>query len=216
MKIEDDSLISSWIESNIENYEGVYFYGISEGESIVTLAIANEKIDLQISNSGKEIYYNGEFAGWERNIENYTNIKIKGNKFYSDQTTGEFVLYKKDGKEIRCLKLQNPPIDLHNGKYELGEINRQDKETYFSGKYVSTKFDMINDDKLKSMTSDELIIMRNEIFARYGYKFKEGGTMETYFEKQKWYSKSNLDVNNCLTTIETANIDNIRRVENEK
>ena len=66
------------------------------------------------------------------------------------------------------------------------------------------------------MTSKELKIMRNEIFARYGYKFKKDGTMGIYFEKQKWYSISNLNIKHCLTSIEKENIDNIRRIENKK
>ena len=212
MEIENDSLIKPWIESDINNYEGVYFYGISEGESIVTLAIENDKIDLQVSNSGSEIYYNGQFAGWERNIENYTNISINGNKFYSDQSDGEFVTYK----GIKCLKLEKPPIDLYDEKYELGEINRKPKETYFSGNYISTKFELLNSQKLQSVSLQELKIMRNEIFARYGYKFKDGGQMNEYFKNQDWYTTSNLDINNCLTTIEKANIEIIKKIEKEK
>jgi hypothetical protein len=57
--------------------------------------------------------------------------------------------------------------------------------------------------------------MRNEIFARYGYKFKSGGEMDKYFKSQDWYSGQHDNVNDFLTELEKENIKLIRQIENE-
>ena len=215
-EIEDNSFLSPWIEDDMENYEAVYFFGISEGESMVTLAIDNGIVDLQISNNGKAYYHNEEFGGWKRNIENYTNVRIVGNKFYSDQTNGEFILFNNGEIEEKCLKLDRPPKDLYNGKYELGGQAKESLDSFYYGKYKSTKFEIISLEKLRLMSLFDLKIMRNEIFARYGYPFKKGGEMEIYFKKQLWYYMSSLNMDKCLTQIEKENIKNIQSIEKEK
>jgi len=58
----------------------------------------------------------------------------------------------------------------------------------------------------------ELKIMRNEIFARHGYKFKTE-EMREYFNKQKWYEPKYADVKSKLTEIENANIKMIKQYE---
>jgi hypothetical protein len=58
----------------------------------------------------------------------------------------------------------------------------------------------------------ELKVMRNEIFARYGYKFKSE-EMRKYFDKQKWYEPKYDDVTSKLTDIENANIKLIKKYE---
>ena len=57
--------------------------------------------------------------------------------------------------------------------------------------------------------------MRNEIFARYHYKFRPGGAMDTYFKQQDWYSGQHDNVNDFLTELEKANIKLIRQIEKE-
>jgi hypothetical protein len=215
-EIEDTSFISPWLSNNTEDYEGVYFFGISEGETKISLAIEGDLVDFQIHNSNAKIDSNGEFVRWERNVENYTHVRIKGNKFYSNQTNGEFVTYIYGGKKVKCLKLDTPPIDTYDGSFELGMFTSKDKTPYFSGNHPITKFDVITLSKLRTFSHTELKIMRNEIFARYGYKFKKGGQMEKYFKTQKWYMTSNLDALQLLTQIEKANIKNIKIIETEK
>ncbi len=60
----------------------------------------------------------------------------------------------------------------------------------------------------------ELRIMRNEIFARHGYKFKTE-EMSKYFTKQKWYEPKYDDVTSRLTEIEIANIKMIKQYEDD-
>jgi hypothetical protein len=58
----------------------------------------------------------------------------------------------------------------------------------------------------------DLKVMRNEIFARYGYRFKSED-MREYFNKQAWYKPEYDDVTSQLTEIEIANIKLIKQYE---
>ncbi|HYG40339.1 MAG TPA: YARHG domain-containing protein [Cytophagales bacterium] len=215
-RIEDESRIAPWIAGNIEEYEGVYFFGISEYETKAILSIDSGLVNFQISNAGNEIYINGQFAGWEQNIENYTNVRIDGNKFYSNQTYGEFVTYNINGKEVKCLKLNSPPKDVYDGDFELGTFSSKNKTNYVSGIHPNTKFDVSSLTELRKYGLDELRVMRNEIFARYGYIFTEGGQMGEYFKNQTWYAPRVNNISELVTEIEKKNIQNIRLIEKEK
>ena len=58
-----------------------------------------------------------------------------------------------------------------------------------------------------------LQIMRNEIYARHGHKFRAGGEMHTYFGKQMWYRPQYDDVTSKLTEVEQINITLIQVLE---
>jgi len=66
------------------------------------------------------------------------------------------------------------------------------------------------------MTLADLKMMRNEIYARYGYIFKPGSEMDTYFKMQGWYKCQHRDVNACLTDLGKRNIKLIQMIENNK
>ncbi|MEL7147748.1 MAG: YARHG domain-containing protein, partial [Bacteroidota bacterium] len=55
------------------------------------------------------------------------------------------------------------------------------------------------------LSIEDLDIMRNEIFAEYGYKFKTE-KWQKYFSKQSWYQPKYDDVNDLLTDIDKANV----------
>lgn len=57
----------------------------------------------------------------------------------------------------------------------------------------------------KYYTIDDLDVMRNEIFASYGYRFKSE-RWQTYFGKQKWYRPRFDNVDDQLTEIDRHNI----------
>jgi len=58
-----------------------------------------------------------------------------------------------------------------------------------------------------------LQIMRNEIFARHGYRFRAGGDIAGYFAGQSWYRPQYDDVTSRLTEIERINIALIQILE---
>ncbi len=54
--------------------------------------------------------------------------------------------------------------------------------------------------------------MRNEIFARHGYKFKTE-EMRNYFMYEKWYVPRYDNVDDMLSDVEKKNIELIKRYE---
>jgi len=69
--------------------------------------------------------------------------------------------------------------------------------------------------KLYNLSSDQLFIARNEIFARHGYIFKDKAVQD-YFESQAWY-KPNPDAKGETTDeIEKDNVQTIRDMEEIK
>lgn len=76
--------------------------------------------------------------------------------------------------------------------------NRMNKSFY---SYLTTQ--------LKYMLSSELRLLRNEFFARKGYKFKSN-ELNDYFRDYYWYNPTTEDVNNIvLSPLEKAIIDTI-------
>ena len=65
---------------------------------------------------------------------------------------------------------------------------------------------------VENHTAEELEIMRNEIYARHGYTFKNK-EMRHFFEAQDWYVPIGVDIRSQLTNDEVENIALIYRYE---
>lgn len=208
----DINSLNTWNTNKLSDYEGVYSFGFSESESEMTIAIDQNQICVQLK-SGDWVSENGKIIGWRSEYINYTDVKIEGDKFFSNETNGEFIIYRKGNRSIKCLKIDTPPVQT--GEYGQYEIGPQIKNVC-NGKYPNTKLEIINDEYLKLLPLIELKIMRNEIFARYGYIFKKGGEMALYFQKQEWYSGDNKNIEPFLTDIEKLNIKAIKMIEQVK
>ena len=83
---------------------------------------------------------------------------------------------------------------------------------YIEGKYKVASCRFLIDSDLVNLSKMELRIMRNEIFARYGYKFKSD-KLKTYFDSKEWYKPTIENVDEFLTDIEKRNINFIRLCE---
>lgn len=77
----------------------------------------------------------------------------------------------------------------------------EENKNYWGGKIYLTEHLKIYD----------LDVMRNEIFAEYGYRFKSK-KWSKYFENKKWYSARYENVDTLLTEIDKHNIDVILQV----
>lgn len=142
---------------------------------------------------------------------------MEGNRFFSDQTTGAFVLYPYKGRFLEYIKLNNPPNRFEqDDSYEIGPKQKGDIAKYYRGKFFKTIFEVIPEETLRKYTLEELRIMRNEIFARYGYVFKKNGEMDIYFKQQEWYQAHQRKVAPFFTNIEKKNLKNIRKIEGQK
>jgi hypothetical protein len=95
--------------------------------------------------------------------------------------------------------------------FYLSQINAQVSS---GGKYPQASNRYLTSEDLAGKSIWELKIMRNEIFARHGYKFKTED-MITYFNKQKWYKPEYDNVTAKLTEIEIANVKMLKQYEDD-
>ena len=73
------------------------------------------------------------------------------------------------------------------------------------GRYPQGSTRLLTADDLADKTPWELKVMRNEIYARHGYIFKNP-ELKDYFERQSWYEPIYEDVTNLLSNVEKENI----------
>lgn len=101
-------------------------------------------------------------------------------------------------------------LAVHNGTDLVDVLERiypSDKELYpFTASVVLTP------EALENFSSDDLLIMRNEIFARHGYTFSNE-SLKSFFSDMSWYQPTLTDVSNLLTDIEKKNIVTIKKAE---
>ena len=81
--------------------------------------------------------------------------------------------------------------------------------------YAEVSERLLEQAELVSKTKEELMIMRNEPFAAYGYIFKNK-FLKNYFESKAWYNPQFDNVNHRLSETEKANIQLIKEAEDLK
>ena len=71
---------------------------------------------------------------------------------------------------------------------------------------------LLTEDDVAVLNEDELATMRNEIYARHGYSFKNKD-FRYYFEGMDWYMPMGIDIREKLTDVEVENIQLIYEYE---
>lgn len=207
----NDSDVSQWISKIEAEYYGTYHFGDSEAESTLILFYSGTEIVAQI----KSGTWNSDATDWILLFDNLSNVNIdKNGQFKSDQYKGEFVFYTENGERQKCLKIYDSWSGAtEKGEYELGWKLTRTAYDMYPGEYPHASTRELNTSELRKMSSDELQLMRNEIFARYGYKFIKGGKMDQFFKNQTWYRPQHSNVNKFLTELEKRNLELIRTEE---
>lgn len=81
-----------------------------------------------------------------------------------------------------------------------------------AGTYPQASQRLLTNTDLEDMYSEDLMYMRNEIFARHGYCFSNRQVRQM-FETEDWYVPFSTDIKNSLTDIEKKNIALIKKYE---
>jgi hypothetical protein len=209
----DTSRIKPWIAKKPSDYKSVSNFGFSDGETYFLLIITDDSCYAQI----RSPRFTEDGKSSITLYENLTNVRIKGNKFFSDKTDGEFVIYEFDNKKIPGLIVKSPwSGSVNKGDSEFGHAFSENSLTaWMPGKYPEASLRLLNKHELENKEKSDLQIMRNEIYARYGFIFKKDGDMDKYFKKQEWYRGQNKDVSAYLTGLEKRNLNLIGKIENE-
>lgn len=85
----------------------------------------------------------------------------------------------------------------------------------FPGNYGFASYKELQGKELKNFDAQTLRIIRNEIFARYGYVFKSA-ELQRYFDKQTWYKSTYGSYDSLLTEIEKNNIKLLLELEKNR
>jgi len=207
----DDSKLKPWLPDQIQEYQYLYYFGFSKLQSSLILIIDSNYCCAQIK-YGEWVKKDKE-RDWIWNYKTLKNVRIHGNKIFTYKTNGEFVIYD----NTKGLVLYNNlwSSDAKIGEYELG-FACGSISCYYYGKFPYASLRQLNKDELTEITPADLKMMRNEIYARYGYIFNPGSEMDTYFKMQGWYKGQHRDVSACLTDLEKRNIRLIQMIENNK
>lgn len=96
---------------------------------------------------------------------------------------------------------------------EIHKLENTDNEHY-QRSFFKASYQVLTIEELQQYSKADLRIMRNEIFAAYGYIFKTSAIKE-YFSSKKWYVPRFDNVDSRLTEIEKKNIDLIRKAESQ-
>jgi serine/threonine protein kinase len=119
-----------------------------------------------------------------------------------------FILYNKD----QGIESNNPEETIEVSTTPTESTNTENSTSPYPGRYPEASERELEDKDFIDKSRVELRIMRNEIFARYGYIFKSED-LRAYFNNQDWYSPRFENVNDMLTDLEKRNADFIKSHE---
>jgi len=118
--------------------------------------------------------------------------------------------------EEKTKELELKEKEIENHKEFINYLKKvpeyKSKNISYPGIFPQTSMKYLNYDDIKGLSSNQLRLMRNEIFARHGYIFKSDD-LKNYFSKQGWYSPRFSDVTGKLSNIEKSNIEFIKSYE---
>jgi hypothetical protein len=207
----NESKVNSWTLKSLSEYQGVYRFGDSEDESHLFLIFGLDKISGQIRSGS----WSADGKSWIWVYEILKDVKIKGNKFFSEKSNGEFVFYDNGTEKIKGLKIYKPWSETPEiGQYEIG-LRKSSLDSFLSGQFTQGSIRILSKEDLSKATNADLKLMRNEIFARYGLKFTAGGEMDRHFRMQNRYQAQYDNVDQFLTDIERENIRLIKELEHK-
>lgn len=191
------------------DYQGSYHFGESEGESQLEIICSNGKLFARTQ------YNDWEENTWISKIDRdpikYSNGKIEIGKtsycLYKCKTT--YLTLNEGQKGLVSHFFEN----LNGENYHYIQFNEDNKTKLPKGQYPETSFVKLTGNDLLNYSKYDLKIMRNEIFARNGYAFKQGGEMNAFFSKKGWYNSIEKTDKPILNDIEKHNVSLILKLE---
>tara|TARA_R110000796_G_scaffold71409_1_gene161931 strand:- start:2800 stop:3744 length:945 start_codon:yes stop_codon:yes gene_type:complete len=189
--------------------------------------VVNNKINHQLSGKYRHI---GSDEVVSFTVNKPTVSGLKGGTNYEFETEYDFPLdvialesvsywYENGNRTLGLFKVEKTEY----GEFEKGEEvmkltlleNYPVVATELKGDYTFASTIPLIDNILFLYNLEELRLIRNEIFARYGYKFKSED-LQTFFKLKDWYIPNADDVTNKLTELEKLNVQLILNVEERK
>jgi len=212
----DDQLnldnLHPWNPEHAVDFTGVYHFGESEMEWDLLIIVDDSVVIAQafLNDWGKVDQTKEET--WRKKEIVYRKVKRVKNRIDSDSLTGYFMEYmiKQNKKAGMILPYNSSKLDTA----EFGERTLKDLRQFwfFTGDYPELSWKIQHDAYFAGKSKEQLQIMRNEIYARYGQRFAKNGKMYLHFLTTKWYRPFRDNVQSCLTEIEIRNIAKVNAI----
>lgn len=171
----------------------------------------NDKYDGAFSFILKDTVINGiwkAFAKIDIQKRKYSLVKKEFNYDANQMLTGtsRFINWNKtkiSAEEKKKLKAKMT-------KEERDEYEEFDEDTEFASATnniysINASNTLLTDDVLANLSKGDLLVIRNTIYARHGYSFKNR-PLRVFFDEQPWYIPVNVDIKAAFTEIEKKNI----------
>ncbi|WP_118952211.1 YARHG domain-containing protein [Taibaiella helva] len=170
-------------EPGDDKYDGVFSFSVAQGDSVVS-------------------------GTWEA----YKKIRIPRRKFELTKTLfrynpelmpdyRRYVDWNKKGKRIEY------ELDEDVTEYDYSYFTTTDEVSRYN---ASTR--LLTAAEVSNMTKADLFVLRNTIYARHGYSFRNQ-QLRAYFDVQPWYVPVSNDVKSEFTETEKKNIQLLLRYE---
>lgn len=192
---------AKWVATTPKAYEGVYHFGESEAESDFALVVSEGTITAQIRSGEWET----KPERWSKVYQMLTNVRIVGNKFYSKESEGDFITFTSEGKKTYGLRIGKARSTSAKELLVVGARSGPLAD-YYDGTYPQASYKVLKPAELTKYNEGQLALMRNEVFARYGYAFSKNEQMRLYFTKKEWYQAEKVSLDLVLTPIEKKNL----------
>jgi hypothetical protein len=195
------SAFAEWGAATPKAYEGVYHFGESEAESDFALVVSEGIVTAQIRSGEWET----KPERWRKVYQTLTNVRIVGNKLYSKESEGDFVTFTSEGKKTYGLRIGKPGSTSSKELLVVG-AHSGPLADYYDGTYPQASYKVLKPAELARYDKEQLALMRNEVFARYGYAFLKNEQMRLYFTNKEWYQAEKVSLDLVLTPIEKKNL----------
>ena len=216
--------------NNYRRYEGFFATTnsaedyLSSGGPSVELHVDGEYLYYCVS-SQQENYPRSAFLEGFADMDGSSVISFYGEDSWSNLVSGNIYLLDNGNVAVESEVLEYDP----NSMWDLGISYVElvpclsdptgSSGTTSSGYLYPSDSQYITEYELSQYTHDEIVLIRNEIYARHGCNFNDS-TIRSYFESQSWYypidglNASNFD-SSVLNEYELTNIDTILAYERE-
>jgi hypothetical protein len=183
---------------------------LDQGDPLLTIKTFAEELCGSFASGGSDqsVAFQGDAEAKLKGVlEKLTDLGVKGTtNFDSKKYVG--VLREELGKELQSVRdcrltvWQDLKVSVISGQQSVS-VNQSSSQSL---SIVSTGW--VETDDLSQYSKSELRVMRNELYAKYGYRFKSADLRE-YFSAQPWYKPNTDDATVAykrMTAMERSNV----------
>lgn len=210
-EIKGDSIIGHSITAgNISPFKGV----IKDNEkyfSFIVDEVKRERTDGQfnVSIDKKDSILKGNWtAFYPDSVKISSRIFDLKKRFFKYDKNNKLSYYFYDTDKFREFEYLTDTIN--------GEVEVYSEQEYFATTEKVLKknasVELLDKEFVSNLTKADIFILRNSIFARHGFAFRDK-QLRMYFEEYDWYMPVFGDVKDDLTEIERQNIELLLRYE---